>query len=158
MHQHQRIVPPRHIEIPRQGIQQLSRSCKLTREQKLPVVSLLHHRVQIRPSVRSQKRWDLDCRLNLHQAFRNDHQLPMLPGDVEMMHMVRQVVPIAEHPAPRTHRKMELKTALLLIAARVHARLHHAFAHRTVIQEFRQMPNRIKHPILQVPVSSVLID
>src|SRR5271163_285203 len=72
----------------------------------------------------------------------------MHSGNIEVVHIVRQVVAIAEDPASRAHRKMKRQAALILIAPRMHPRLHHAFADLIAVQKLRQMANRIVHIVL----------
>ena len=53
--------------------------------------------------IRSKKRWYLRCRMNLNERLRNDHQLWMHPRYIEVVHMIRKMIPITEHPASRAH-------------------------------------------------------
>src|ERR1700737_4054862 len=69
----------------------------------------------------------------------------MHPRDIEVMHIVCKMVSIAEDPAPWAHRKMKSQTTLILIAARMHPRLHHALADLVAVQKLRQMANRVIH-------------
>ena len=44
-------------------------------------------------------------RLLLHQRMRHDHQLPVIAWNIEMMHLVRQMIAIGEDAAARAHRQ-----------------------------------------------------
>src|ERR1035441_617857 len=70
----------------------------------------------------------------------------MLPGNVEVVYLVRQVIAVAEDAAARAYGEVKRQAALVLVRPRMHARLHHALAHRVGIKKLRQMPNRIVHP------------
>jgi hypothetical protein len=57
----------------------------------------------------------------------------MLPGNIEVVHLVGQMVAIAEDAAARADRQMKRQAALVLVGARMHARLHHALADRELL-------------------------
>ncbi len=69
----------------------------------------------------------------------------MLPGNIEVMNVITDVIAIGKHPAPRAHRQVKGKTTLVALAARMHPRFHDALADRRGVMEFRQMLNGIEH-------------
>ncbi len=142
---HQGVVSATDVELFGKSIQRGRRCGKLTRQQHLPVVALLHHGVQLRPRARRQKGRDWCCRLHLDQRLGNDHKLPMHSRNIEVVHVVREMIAIAEDPATGAHREVKGHTALIEITSRMHPRLHHAFADPGAVQKFRQMANRIVH-------------
>jgi hypothetical protein len=65
----------------------------------------------------------------------------MLARNVEVMHVVGEVIAIAEDSATRADGEVEGKTALRVVTARMHPRLHHAFADGVTVEELREMAN-----------------
>jgi hypothetical protein len=87
---------------------------------------------------------DLGQWLLLHQGFGYHHQLRVLSRDIEVMDIIAQVIAIRENPATGADRQGEGEAALIVIAARVHARLHEAFAYLVRVKELGQVPYQIK--------------
>ena len=58
---------------------------------------------QSRPTHPCQSLRRLRRVLLLHHRLRHNHQLPMLAGNIEVMHMISQVIAIREYAAPRAH-------------------------------------------------------
>ena len=72
----------------------------------------------------------------------------MLAGDVEVVDVVGEVVAVAEDAAARADREMEGEAALMGVGARVHARLHDAFADGSLVEELGQMADGVVHQSL----------
>jgi hypothetical protein len=85
------------------------------------------------------KRHDFD------KGLRHDNKLRMLAWDVEVVHVVGEVVPIAEGATAWADGEVKGETALRIVAAWMHPRLHHAFTYRVAIEELREMANRVIH-------------
>jgi len=47
--------------------------------------------------------------LHLYQGLRHDHQLPVLPWNVEVVHVVRKMVAVAEHPAAWAYERWKVR-------------------------------------------------
>jgi hypothetical protein len=60
------------------------------------------------------------------------------------MDVIAQMIPIRENPATRADGQGKRQAALIVVAARVHPRLHQALAYLVRIQELGQMPYQIK--------------
>ena len=68
----------------------------------------------------------------------------MLAGNVEVLHVVAEVVAIAEDAAARADGEREGEAVLVGVGARVHARLHDALADGLRVAEAREMPDGIE--------------
>jgi hypothetical protein len=60
------------------------------------------------------------------------------------MDVVAHVIAIGENPATGAYGQGKRKAALIIVAARVHPRLHQAFAYLVRIKELGEMPYQIK--------------
>ncbi len=85
------------------------------------------------------------CREDFYEGFRNDDKLWMLTRNVEMRHVVGEMIAIAKDATPWADGEVKGETALRMIAARMHPRLHHALADGVAVKELRKMSNRIRH-------------
>src|SRR5580658_4847039 len=72
----------------------------------------------------------------------------MRSWDIEVMHMVRMMIAITEHSASRSYRELKHQASLVLIRSRMHPRLHDAFAHRALVSELREVPDKVVHATL----------
>ena len=141
----QRVVAAAHVQLLGKRVQRRRSRGEFAGQQHLPVVALLDHAVQFGPRIGREEGGDRRRGLRLHQRLGDDHQLAVLAGDVEVVDLVGQVVSVAEDAAARADREMEGEAALVLVAARMHARLHHGLAHRVGVEELGQMTDRIVH-------------
>jgi hypothetical protein len=142
---HQRVVPALHVKLIGERIERRRWRGKLAGEEHLPVVALFDHAVELGPGVGREEGGNLRRRRDLHQRLGHDHQLAVLPRDVEVVDLVGQMVAVAEDAATRAHREMKRQAALVLVGARMHARLHHALAYRVGVEELGEMADRVIH-------------
>jgi hypothetical protein len=75
--------------------------------------------------------------------MRHNHQLPVVARNIEVVHLVGQMIAIGEDAAARAYRQRKGKAALVAVAARLHPDLHRALAHRVRIVEARQVLDRV---------------
>jgi hypothetical protein len=66
---------------------------------------------------------------------------------VEVMHLIAEVILERENPCPRVDRQPEGEAPLLGLAARVHAHLHHALMDRPVVAETREVTDGVEHQL-----------
>ncbi len=126
-----------------------SEACEFAGQQHLPEVALVDQAVELVPRAGRQRLRHLVMRGHLDQRLRHDDELAVQAGDVEVMHVIREMVAIAEDAAAGADGEVKGQAALLHIGARVHARLHDAFAHRGLVEKLRQMADRVIHRYLQ---------
>ena len=142
--QHQGIVAAPHIQQFRQ-IEQRGRGFgELARQHHLGEIPQSDQRVQFVPRSGPERLRNLGQWLLFDQRLGHHHQLRVLPRNIEVMDVVAQVIAIGENPATGADRQGKREAALIVVAARVHARLHEAFAYLVRIQELGQMPYQIK--------------
>ena len=141
----ERVVAAGDVELLGEGIERGGGGGELAGQKHLPEVSLLDQAVQLSPCIGREGCGDGRGGLHLDQRLGDDDQLAVLAGNVEVMDLVGEVVAVAEDAAARADGEMEGEAALVLVAARVHARLHHALAHRIGVEELGQMTDRIVH-------------
>src|SRR5215218_4055616 len=80
----------------------------------------------------------------------------MVGGQVEVVHVIAEMIEIAEDPGARVHRQLEGEAALRLVGARVHPHFHDALPHRTAVAVSRDVPDRVKHQNRSIPAEEWL--
>ncbi len=138
MQDHQRIVTAMDVEGAGEVFERIGRLGELAWEQHLPEVTLFHQMIELGPGVGREEGGNPRGGLNLDEGFGHDDQLRMLAGNVEVMDVVGEVVAVAEDTTARADGEVKGETALILVAARVHTRLHHAFADGIAVEELGQ--------------------
>jgi len=149
-HQMQWIAPPGllarfHAELLREPFQQLAGLSKVAGHQHLDVVAGRDHLIQLGPGRFAQRLGQRQHGLHVHQRVGDDRELLVPPRDIEVMDRVAKIVPIGLHTRPGMHHELKRQAALWAVRARLHARLHQAFAHVLAIAEFRQMADAVIH-------------
>ena len=119
-------------------------TAKVAGQQHLPVVAGLDQVVESLPGVGREKAGHVGQRLLFDDGLGDDDQLIVLAGNVEVLHVVAQVVAIAEDAAARADGEREGEAVLAGVGARVHARLHDALADGVRVAEAREVPDGIK--------------
>jgi hypothetical protein len=69
----------------------------------------------------------------------------VLAGDIEVMDVVGEVVAVGEDATAGAYGEVEGEAALLGVGARVHARLHDAFADGGLIEKLGEMTDGVIH-------------
>jgi hypothetical protein len=113
LHQHQRIVAAGDAHLLGQQRERRRLDGKGAGQQHLPVVAGLDHVVERAPGIGRQKRGHVGQHLLLHHRLGDDDQLVVLAGNVEVLHVVAQVVAIAEDAAARAHRERKRQAVLV---------------------------------------------
>jgi hypothetical protein len=119
-------------------------TAKVRGQQHLPVVAGFDQLVERLPGVGRQKAGTSGSDLLLDDRLGDDDQLVVLAGNVEVLHVVAQVVAIAEDAAARADRERKREAVLVGVGARVHARLHDALADGLRVAEARKVPDGIE--------------
>ena len=82
---------------------------------------------------------------HIHQSVGDNRQLPMLPGNVEMVNEIADVILIRENPRLRTDGQLKREASLRVLAARLHAQFHYALPNGTAVPKTSEMPDRVEH-------------
>jgi len=141
----QGIVAAADVELVGEEVERGRGGGELGGEEHLGVVAVGDHVVQLDPGVGGEEGGNLVARLDLDEGFGDDDELAVLAGDVEVMDMVGEVIAIAEDAAARADGEVKGEAALVLVRARVHARLHHAFADGVAVEELREVADGVIH-------------
>src|SRR3569833_595326 len=138
--QHEWIISAGHLEIAGKVEQGWAFDCELAGQDHLPVVAGIDHGIKGLPGIGRQKTGDFSHGLLFDNGLGNDDELIMLSGNIEMVHVVSEVIAVGEDAAPWADGKRESKAMLLSIGAGMHPRLHNALADRARIAIAREMP------------------
>ena len=150
MQQHERIVAAAYFELVGKREQARRGFGELAGKQELPVVAVAHHAVELGPGVRRQERRDGKCFFHFDQAFRHDHELLVRAGNVEVVHVIAEVVAVTEDAAARRDGKLKGEAALVFVGTGVHARFHDGFADLVRVHEFCKVANGVVHGLQRV--------
>ena len=96
LHQHQRIVAAGYAHLLGQQDQRRSFHGKGRGQQHLPVIAGLDQLIESAPGIGSEKAGNVGHCLLLHDRLGDDDQLIVLAGNIEMLHVVAQMIAIAE--------------------------------------------------------------
>ena len=103
--------------------------------------------VELRPGIDAQPIGQRRRSRALDERFGGHRQPRMAAGDVEVMHDVAVVILVHHHARRRRRAEPELDAALRPVAARLHARLHHALGDRRVVGEPGDVPDGVVHGV-----------
>ena len=105
-------------------------STRTAGQQHLPVVAASTMASRACHASGERKCGNVGQRLLLHHRLGHDDELVVLAGNVEVLHVVAEVIAIAEDAAARADGEREGEAVLVRVGARMHARLHDALADR----------------------------
>ncbi len=69
----------------------------------------------------------------------------VLPGNVEMVNQIAEVILIRENAGLRAYEQLKSEASLRLLAAWLHAQFHGALPNGKTISKTSEMPDRVEH-------------
>jgi hypothetical protein len=146
-HQRQRVAAVRLVEpeLAGQRVEQRRAARVLARHQHLPEIAFADDAGEIRPGGGRQRRRQLRHRFEVDQRVGDDRQLAVVLRQVEVVHLVAEMILERKDPGPRVDREPEGEAALHRLAERVHPHFHHALPDRPAVAETGEMTNRVEH-------------
>jgi len=141
----ERVVLAADVEVLAEVFELGGELCEFTGEEHLPEVALVDEAVEFVPGAVGEGLRDFVMDGHLDERFGDDDELAVLAGDVEVVDVIGEVVAVREDATSRADGEMKGEAPLLGVGARVHARLHDAFADGSLVEKLGQMADRVVH-------------
>ena len=119
----------------------------MTGQQHVPIIFFLDELFEIAPALIVHGFGDGRLSIDIHQSVRDDGELAVTGGQVEVVHEIAARIRIAENARAGIDGELKNEAALIALAPGVHADFHHALPDELAVAIAREMANGVKHQL-----------